>query len=94
MPTTIEKLKENMEEYAKLGLHGAVGSVDATHIASDHNHQGDADLHTGFKLTHSSRSYNTTGNHDRKILFLTWGFPARYNDKTIVRYGVCCVKNP
>ena len=44
-----------MQAYARLGFHGAVGSMDATHIASDRIYQGDANLHKGYKLGRPSQ---------------------------------------
>jgi DDE superfamily endonuclease len=91
MPTTTELLIQNMKDYARLGFHGAVGSMDATHIASDRIFRGDANLHSGWKLDRPSRSYNITVNNKLKILYSTRGFPAKWNDKTIVRMDDFCI---
>ena len=85
-PTTRHELHAQMMDYARLGLHGAVGSMDATHIASIRIPSSIAQAHKSFKSSHTARSYNITVNHKCRILHSTRGFPARMNDKSIVRY--------
>ena len=66
------------------GFPGVVGSSDATHhdvlesVQCKHRQS-----HLGFKMTHTSRTYNITVNHRRRILSTTRGHPARWNDKTL-----------
>ena len=91
MPTTKEEFEANMSDYAHLGLHGAVGSMDATHIISDRISKSEAQLNTGFKSSHTARAFNVCVNHKRKILYSTKGFRARWNDKTIVRLDDFCM---
>jgi len=43
-------------------------------------------LHLGYKLSHTARTYNMTVKHRRKILHTTTEHPARFNDKTLVLY--------
>ena len=43
-------------------------------------------LHLGYKLPHTARTYNLTCNHRRQILSTTSGHPARFNDKTLVLF--------
>jgi DDE superfamily endonuclease len=85
-PATAEDVKANSIEYAVAGFHGAVGSTDATHIVCERLHQSIAQQHMSHKSPHPCRSYNLTCNHRRRILSTTRGFPARWNDKTIVRF--------
>ncbi len=40
----------------------------------------------GGKSSHTTRTYNLTCNHRRKILSTTTGNPGRWNDKTLVRF--------
>lgn len=82
-PTTKEDLIPHMQNYARKGLHGAFGSMDATHIASKRIPHGLKQQHTGYKLPHTSRAYNMTVNNSGRILHNLWG-PARWNDKTLI----------
>lgn len=86
MPRTKEELMPHLQYYARKGLHGAFGSMDATHIASKRIPNGMKQLHTGYKLPYTARAYNVTVNNQRRILHSTSGCPARWNDKTIVLY--------
>ena len=85
-PTSKEDLYECMKYYARMGLHGAVGSMDATHLASVRIPMSLAQAHTSFKMNNTARSYNIVVNRMGKILHSTGGFPGRWNDKTIVRH--------
>ena len=82
-PRTKEELLPHMQRYARKGLHGAVGSVDGTHIASKRIPNVARQAHSGYKLTHTSRAFNMTVNNTRQILHTTTGSPARWNDKTL-----------
>ena len=73
-------------EYNMAGLHGAIGSTDATHISIEKvpvwlNH-----VHKIHKLNSSSRTYNITTNHRRYILSTTSDHPESYNDKTLLLF--------
>jgi hypothetical protein len=85
-PTTTRELYDNMKVYAEMGLHGAVGSMDATHVMSIRIPSSLYQVHKSFKHHHPARSYNITVNHKGRILHSTRGFPARMNDQSIVRY--------
>ena len=41
-------------------------------------------LHLGYKLAHTARTYNITINHHRRILSTTKGHLSWFNDKTLV----------
>ena len=86
MPQTQEELYSHMQDYTRLGLNGCVGSMDATHIQSCRIPGELVQAHSSFKSSLPSRAYNITVNHKRRILYSTRGFPARWNDKTIVRF--------
>jgi hypothetical protein len=90
VPSTKDELMPHLQHYARKGFHGAVGSMDATHIASKRIPNGLKQLHTGYKLPYTSRAYNITVNNKRRILHSTTGAPARWNDKTIVLYDDLC----
>ena len=85
-PTSKEDLELHMQHYAKLGLHGCTGSMDATHIDCCRIPSSLTQAHNSFKSNHPARAYNITVNHNRRILYSTRGFPSRWNDKTIVRF--------
>ena len=60
--------------------------MDATHILLDRVKYRLRQAHLGFKLHATARTYNIVCNHRRRILSTTEGHPARWNDKTIVRF--------
>jgi hypothetical protein len=78
--------KKHMSEFAMAGLHGSVGSTDATHIGMEKCHYRLKNHHSGGKLSMPSRTYNLTCNHRRRILSSTRGHPGRWNDKTLVLF--------
>lgn len=73
------------------GLAGAIGSMDATHVIHEQVSQNRRQSHLGFKLSCTARTYNLVVNHRRRILGTTDGHPARWNDKTIVRFDKIAV---
>jgi hypothetical protein len=85
-PTTAHEASEHTQQYAKSGLPGCVGSIDATHNLLERVEYRLRQSHLGFKGSHTSRSYNITVNNRRKILATTTGHPARWSDKTVVLY--------
>lgn len=87
-PVTKEELMPHLQHYARKGFHGAVGSMDGTHIASKRISNAMKQLHTGYKLKHPSRGYNMTVNNQRQILHTTTGAPARWNDITLSEQDV------
>ena len=68
------------------GLPGAIGSMDATHVILERVASSRRQSHLAHKLHATARSYNLVVNHRRRILGTTNGHPARWNDKTIVRF--------
>lgn len=73
-------------EYEKAGMAGCVGSMDATHVLCERVPYDQAHEHKGFKLTGIARTYNIVVNNRRRILLTTQGHPARWNDKTLVKF--------
>jgi DDE superfamily endonuclease len=73
-------------DYEIAGFHGCVGSTDATHILCDRIPVAISNLHRGYKLHGPARTYNLTCDHRRRILYTTAGHPARYNDKSLIRF--------
>ena len=73
-------------EYEAAGMIGCIGSMDATHILAEKILHDLKQEHTARKLHGTARTYNIVTNHRRKILCTTKGHPARWNDKTLVKY--------
>ena len=86
MPSTIEELRDCEAEYRSAGFPGCIGSTDATHIPLEKVSFGLRQAHLGYKMSGTTRTYNLTVNHRRKILHSTTGHPGRWNDKTLVRF--------
>jgi hypothetical protein len=68
-----------------LGMPGAVGSTDCTHIPLGKCPVSWKNSCTG-KEGFPTLAYSMTCDHTRKIMHCTGGFPGAYNDKTIARY--------
>lgn len=86
LPRSVEEAAISMKEYEAAGMHGCVGSVDATHILMIRCPYTRANQHRGFKETGTARTYNLTVNHNRRILCSTRGHPSTWNDKTVCMY--------
>ena len=85
-PSTLEELQDCESEYRSAGFPGCIGSTDATHIPLEKVSYGLRQAHLGYKMSTTTRTYNLTVNHRRKILHTTTGHPGRWNDKTLVRF--------
>jgi DDE superfamily endonuclease len=85
-PETEEEVKDAMAEFSEAGFHGCIGSTDATHVILEKCSASLKNMHLGGKLSQTARAYQITVNHRRRILWTTQGFPARWNDKTVVRF--------
>ena len=72
--------------YNEAGMPGCVGSMDASHVLCERVPHDQAQEHKAFKINGTARTYNLVVNNNRKILSTTRGHPARWNDKTLVRY--------
>ncbi len=84
-PATSEGIQQIANIYSKLGLPGAVGSTDCTHIPLGKCPVSWRNSCIG-KEGFPTLAYSMTCDHTRKILHCTGGFPGSYNDKTIARY--------
>lgn len=81
-----DELSDCEQEFHIAGLPGCVGSTDARHIVIDRCLYKLRQLHLGYKLLFTSRTYNLTVNHRRRILNTTSGHPSRFNDKSLICY--------
>ena len=86
MPDTVHDLQECEAAYKMAGFPGCIGSTDATHIVLEKVSYSHRQEHLGFKSSCTTRTYNLTVNHKRRILHSTRGHPGRWNDKTLVRF--------
>jgi DDE superfamily endonuclease len=85
-PTTAAEAAALSIDYEAAGFHGCVGSTDATHILCERIPVAVSNLHRAYKLPGPARTYNLTCDHRRRILYSTTGHPARYNDKSLIRF--------
>ena len=85
-PRDTDELNDCNKEFILAGLPGCIGSTDATHVIMERCIYALRQLHLGYKKEHTSRTYNLTVNHRRRILSTTSGHPARFNDKTLIRF--------
>jgi DDE superfamily endonuclease len=85
-PTNSRECRQHSYEYERAGLPGAIGSTDATHIVVERVCERFRQSHIGYKMSHTARTYNITVNHRRQILATTDGHPARWNDKSLIKY--------
>jgi hypothetical protein len=85
-PSSVEEVSSHMKEMELAGFPGSAGSTDATHVRILNCRYGYRQQHLGPKEKYTSRTYNITANHRRRILATTDGHPARWNDKTIVLF--------
>ena len=85
-PGNKNELDDCNNEFRLAGLPGCIGSTDATHVVTERCIYTLRQLHLGYKKEHTARTYNLTVNHRRRILSTTKGHPARFNDKTLIRY--------
>ena len=85
-PTSSADFEDCENEFKMAGFPGCIGSADASHIVMEVCPYCLRQLHLGYKLCHTTRKYNITVNHRRRILSSTSGHPARFNNKTLVLY--------
>ena len=65
---------------------GCIGSADATHVIIDKCYRNLKNQNLGGKSSMTTRAFQITVNHRRRILATTAGMPGRWNDKTVVRF--------
>mmetsp|Transcript_3200 Transcript_3200/g.4939 ORF Transcript_3200/g.4939 Transcript_3200/m.4939 type:complete len:89 (+) Transcript_3200:521-787(+) len=80
-----------MVELVEAGLHGVLGSTNATHFGMWHCPYGYQNCHDFFKLDMPTMTYNFTVQHGQNILSATRGHPVRENDKTLILYNALAV---
>ena len=75
VPTREMSAEEQGYEMNLAGFHGAVASSDATHIVMEKCKNFSKHYHLSPKTKHTSRTYNISVNHRRRILSTTSGHP-------------------
>ena len=88
VPVTVEAAQALSTEYSMAGFPGCVGSMDATHVECARISYKYRQDHLSFKMPFCCRTYNIVTNHRRRILSTTEGHPARWNDKTLVKFDL------
>ena len=84
-PVDVPEAKSNMHEYSQAGFPGCVGSSDCTHIVTERCQYNLKNNHLGAKSSLTTRTFNLTCDHRRRILHTTNGGPGRWNDQSMVR---------
>lgn len=84
-PKTEAELAALTRIYDQLGMIGAFGSTDCTHIPLGKCPVSWKNSCIG-KEGFPTLAYSVTCDHTRRIMACTGGFPGSYNDKTIARY--------
>ncbi|KAG7362100.1 DDE superfamily endonuclease [Nitzschia inconspicua] len=73
-------------EYEAAGYPGCCGSMNATHVEHSKISYRNRQDHLSFKLPFTARTYNLVTSYRRRIFCTTDGHPARWNDKSLVRF--------
>ena len=84
-PAGADELAEQMRIYERLGLNGACGSTDVTHIPLGKCPRNWQNSCTG-KSGKPTLAYSATCSHSRRIYYCSPGFEGSKNDKTISKY--------
>ncbi len=84
-PVNLPKAELNIYKYTQAGFPGCVGSSDCTHIVTNRCQYNLKNNHIGAKSSQTTRTFNLTCNHRRRILHTTKGGPGRWNDQSMVR---------
>jgi hypothetical protein len=74
-PEHLNEAKLNMLEYAESGLPGCVGSSDCMHILMEGYQYNLKNNHLGRKSSNTTRTFNLTCTHQRRILHTTLVVP-------------------
>jgi hypothetical protein len=85
-PHTATDSASSTAEFSAAGSPGCFGSADATHIILEKCFARLKNQHIGFKDSHTTRAFNLTVNHRRRILSTTRGCPGGWNDKTLILF--------
>eukprot|EP00804_Cyclotella_cryptica_P009478 CCRYP_017781-RA/>CCRYP_017781-RA protein AED:0.25 eAED:0.26 QI:0/0/0/1/0/0/3/0/237 len=87
-PTNAAEVADHLAEYTMAGMPGCIASVDGTHVVHEKCCYRLKRIHTGFKTSATTRSFNLGANHRRQIVSSTTGHPGSWNDKTLVLFDL------
>ena len=85
LPQSDEELQRTMAMYDNIGLTGALGSMDATHVPWDRCPAALRHMHVG-KDGHPTLTHNCVVANDLFFMGATRSKPGSLNDKTLVRF--------
>ena len=85
MPQSDQELQSTMALYDNIGLTGALGSMDATHVPWDRCPAALRHMHVG-KDGHPTLTHNCVVGNDLFFMGATRSKPGSLNDKTLVRF--------
>lgn len=85
-PANPQEAAMHMGEFEMAGFPGCVGSADATHITIEKCSHRLRQNHKGGKTKLTTRTYNISVNHRRRIIGTTRGHPGSWNDQTLVLF--------
>lgn len=83
---TPPEIEEVTRVFNMAGMPGCVGSTDATVVVMERCSWRLRQVHLGGKDSHTTKVFQITVDHKRRILASTAGLPGRWNDKTVVRF--------
>ena len=86
IPQSEEEVAEITRVFEMAGMPGCIGSTDATHVVMERCTWRLRNSHLGAKSSHTTKAFQITVDHKRRILASTGGLPGRWNDKTVVRF--------
>jgi hypothetical protein len=86
-PENAAELQVHLDIYARLGLNGAFGSTDCTHVPLGKCPKNWTNLCVG-KSGFPTLVYSMTCSHHRKIFHCTCGFAGSKNDKTVSKFDM------
>ena len=84
VPGMVEELIVHQKKCSAVGFLRCIGFSDTSHVVTECCEYRLRQLYLGYKLAHTTRTYNITVNCIQHILNTTCGHPARFNDKTLV----------
>jgi hypothetical protein len=85
-PVSPDEVRDCKAEFEEAGYPGAFYSTDATHIICEKISARLKINHSGGKAAQTTRVFNISVNHRRRILATSDGCPGRWNDKSVLRF--------
>ena len=86
VPKTPADIHDCMHEYAEAGMNGAIASTDGVHIIHEKIAAKLKNSHLSHKAQQTTRVFNVSVNHRRRILATSPSCPGSWNDKSVVKF--------